>query len=82
MFAASLAVTILVTVLFMLALRPMAVGLNLVDRPGGRKKHVGDIPIIGGIAMFLGVSAGLLIVPDLQFHYLRTRPHRAACRRR
>jgi UDP-GlcNAc:undecaprenyl-phosphate GlcNAc-1-phosphate transferase len=69
-FAASLAVTTLITVLFMLALRPLAVSLNLVDRPGGRKEHVGDIPIIGGIAMFLGVSAGLLILPNLGFHYL------------
>ncbi len=70
MFAAPFSVTLLVTVLLMLALRPMAVGLNLVDRPGGRKKHVGDIPIIGGIAMFLGATAGLLIVPNIEFHYL------------
>lgn len=70
MLTASIAVTTLVTVVFMLALRPMSVGLNLVDRPGGRKEHVGEIPIIGGISMFLGLSAGLLIVPDLGFEYI------------
>jgi UDP-GlcNAc:undecaprenyl-phosphate GlcNAc-1-phosphate transferase len=68
-FAASLIVTILVTVLFMLALRPMAVSVRLVDRPGGHKEHVGNVPIIGGIAMFVGVSAGLLILPDLESEY-------------
>lgn len=70
MFVASIAVTTLVTVLFMLALRPLAIGIRLVDRPGGHKEHVGDVPIIGGIAMFLGVSAGLLILPGLESEYL------------
>jgi UDP-GlcNAc:undecaprenyl-phosphate GlcNAc-1-phosphate transferase len=46
---------LLVTVLFMLALRPAARGLQLIDRPGGRKMHVGDIPVIGGLAMTGGV---------------------------
>lgn len=47
----------LVTVLFMFALRPVARGLELIDRPGGRKMHLGEIPVIGGLAM----AAGLLI---------------------
>ena len=70
MFVASLAVTILVTVLFMLALRPVAISLNLVDSPGGRKEHVGDVPIIGGVSMFVGMSVGLLVIPGLEFEYL------------
>ena len=65
MFVASIAVTVLVTILFMLALRPVAASLNLVDRPGGRKEHIGDVPIIGGVSMFLGVSVGLLIMPAI-----------------
>lgn len=52
-----------VTVAFMFALRPLAKRINLVDRPGGRKAHIGDVPIIGGIAMFVGVFSGLAIVP-------------------
>ena len=51
-----------VTVVFMLALRPVATAIDLIDRPGGRKSHVGDIPIIGGLAMFAGVLASLTLV--------------------
>ena len=47
----------------MLALRPVALGIGLVDAPGGRKLHLGRIPITGGIAMFLGVAAGASILP-------------------
>lgn len=46
---------LLVTILFMFALRPVARGLGLIDRPGGRKMHVGEIPVIGGLAMTLGL---------------------------
>jgi UDP-GlcNAc:undecaprenyl-phosphate GlcNAc-1-phosphate transferase len=51
--------------LAIVALRPVAVAVDLVDRPGGRKTHRGEIPIIGGIAMFLGVSLGIgLVLPS------------------
>ncbi len=46
----------------MLALRPVAKAVGLIDRPGGRKSHVGDVPVMGGIAMFMGIFSGLLIV--------------------
>lgn len=49
---------LLVTVLFMFALRPVARGLGLIDRPGGRKMHVGEIPVIGGLAMMAGLLVG------------------------
>jgi len=35
----------------------------LVDAPGGRKFHKGEIPITGGIAMFFGAFAGAGILP-------------------
>ena len=50
----------LVTVTLMLALRPVALHVALVDVPGGRKNHVGEVPVIGGIAMFLGLLAAVL----------------------
>jgi UDP-GlcNAc:undecaprenyl-phosphate/decaprenyl-phosphate GlcNAc-1-phosphate transferase len=52
-------------------LRPFAVSINLVDIPKGRKKHVGDVPLIGGISMFLGIVISILTSPyDLnQFSY-------------
>lgn len=49
---------LLVTVLFMFALRPVARGIGLIDSPGGRKTHVGEIPIIGGLAMLAGIIVG------------------------
>jgi UDP-GlcNAc:undecaprenyl-phosphate GlcNAc-1-phosphate transferase len=52
-----------VTVIFMFALRPVAKSVHLIDRPGGRKFHIGDVPIIGGLAMFAGVVAGLTMLP-------------------
>lgn len=51
-----------ITLLFLLALRPVAVAVGLVDRPGGRKQHVGVVPVIGGIAMFIGLVTVLPLV--------------------
>src|SRR6185503_9902952 len=51
---------LLVTVLFMFALRPVARGIGLIDRPGGRKMHVGEVPVIGGLAMTGGLLVGCL----------------------
>jgi UDP-GlcNAc:undecaprenyl-phosphate GlcNAc-1-phosphate transferase len=51
-----------VTMMAILTLRPVAVAINLVDRPGGRKTHHGKVPIVGGLAMFLGVIFGIGLV--------------------
>ncbi len=56
------AIAFAVTAAFMVALRPVAMSIGLVDRPGGRKLHIGNIPIIGGLAMFLGIVAGLVAI--------------------
>jgi len=50
-------IAFLVTALFILALRPVAYSIGLVDRPGGRKGHRGIVPVIGGICMYLGIVA-------------------------
>ena len=39
--------------------------MGLVDRPGGHKTHKGEIPLIGGIAMYLGVAASVLLFKPL-----------------
>jgi UDP-GlcNAc:undecaprenyl-phosphate GlcNAc-1-phosphate transferase len=44
-----------VTVVLTLTLRPLALRLHLTDKPGGRKHHSGEIPLVGGIAMFIGI---------------------------
>ncbi len=39
----------------LLALRPFAQVAGLIDKPGGRKTHRGEVPVVGGIAMFSGL---------------------------
>jgi UDP-GlcNAc:undecaprenyl-phosphate/decaprenyl-phosphate GlcNAc-1-phosphate transferase len=51
------------TLLAMAALRPVAVVVELVDKPGGRKTHRGDIPVVGGLAMFIGGIFGIGLLP-------------------
>ena len=40
---------------------PFAYKFHLVDSPDHRKTHIGDIPLVGGIAMFAVFAAALLI---------------------
>lgn len=56
------AIALSVTVIFLVALRPVATSIGLVDKPGGRKRHVGTVPVIGGVAVFVGLAAGLLLL--------------------
>lgn len=44
-----------VTAILTKVLLPLAPRLALVDRPGGRKDHARPTPVVGGIAMILGV---------------------------
>lgn len=39
------------TLLFLLALRSVAHRYNLIDKPSFRKTHVGDVPLVGGLAI-------------------------------
>ena len=41
-------------------LRPVAIHIGLVDTPGGRKQHRQVVPVIGGIALFVGFAFALL----------------------
>jgi len=54
------------TLLAMAALRPVAVAVELVDKPGGRKTHHGEIPVVGGLAMFVGCIFGVGLLPPSQ----------------
>jgi UDP-GlcNAc:undecaprenyl-phosphate/decaprenyl-phosphate GlcNAc-1-phosphate transferase len=59
---APLCISFLVTVTLMLVLRPVATQVGLVDVPGGRKSHSGEVPVIGGIAMLGGLVAAALAI--------------------
>ena len=51
----STALAFAVTVALTLTLRPLAIRLRITDKPGGRKQHIGEIPLVGGVAMFIGI---------------------------
>jgi UDP-GlcNAc:undecaprenyl-phosphate/decaprenyl-phosphate GlcNAc-1-phosphate transferase len=47
------------TFISIIVFRPLSHWLGLVDIPSERKHHQGSIPLIGGLAMFIGVTLGL-----------------------
>ncbi len=55
-----------VTCLLLSVLRPLATRIGLVDRPGQRKFHQGDVALVGGIAMFAAFTLGVLTL-DIPF---------------
>ena len=56
------AIAFLVSITLLLVLRPVAFSLGLLDVPGGRKTHSGEVPVIGGLAMFLASLASISAV--------------------
>jgi undecaprenyl-phosphate alpha-N-acetylglucosaminyl 1-phosphatetransferase len=56
-------VCFLTTVACVWLLRPVAIKIGLVDMPGGRRIHAQTTPLVGGIAMFLGILVGMTLLP-------------------
>jgi UDP-GlcNAc:undecaprenyl-phosphate GlcNAc-1-phosphate transferase len=54
----------LITLVAIFFLRSLAPLLHLVDVPDQRKQHKGNIPLVGGIAIFAGVFFASLGMPD------------------
>ncbi|PKF62523.1 undecaprenyl-phosphate alpha-N-acetylglucosaminyl 1-phosphate transferase [Psychromonas sp. psych-6C06] len=46
-------------------LYPIAIKVGFVDRPTSRKLHQGNIPLIGGVSIFLPIVILLFFVPDV-----------------
>lgn len=55
------AAALITTIVLMLALRRIAPRVGLVDVPGGRKTHNGEVPVIGGVAMYVGSLTAVLL---------------------
>ena len=53
----------LVSAVAIAAMRPVAFRLSLVDKPGGRKIHDAEVPLVGGLGMFLGLFVALGFLP-------------------
>jgi len=67
------ATTFLLTLAAIFILIPVANKIGLVDKPQGRKQHVGAIPLIGGISIFTGVALTLSwfgLPMDTHWYYL------------
>lgn len=64
-FVAASALAALVTLVTIFSLRRLAHRLGLVDRPNERKWHRGRVPVIGGLAFFLGTIVGLAYFDSL-----------------
>lgn len=62
-------IAILATLFFIWLFRRLALKLDLVDRPGGRKQHNYDVPLIGGIAIFFGFCFAILSLPTSLQNY-------------
>ena len=45
-----------------LLLEKVAPGLGIVDKPSGRKKHSGSVPLVGGLAIFVAFSASIAML--------------------
>lgn len=59
----NLLLPLLLTAVLVDFLRPAAVRVGLVDTPGGRKRHAGSVPLVGGIAiMFAFCLCALLFL--------------------
>ena len=54
-------IALLLTSGLIMWLSPLAHSAGLVDRPDARKKHNGNIPLIGGPAIFVAVFAAMVI---------------------
>ncbi len=52
-------ISILGTLTSILIFRPFAKKLGIVDKPSERKIHNGNIPLVGGISIFIGVFVGM-----------------------
>jgi UDP-GlcNAc:undecaprenyl-phosphate/decaprenyl-phosphate GlcNAc-1-phosphate transferase len=43
---------------------PLARAIGWIDRPDARKIHTGDVPLVGGLAIFAGSTVGGLLAPS------------------
>ena len=59
-------IVFIVTIISIIGLKPVSSIIGLVDLPSDRKQHIGSIPLIGGLAMFLGVSFGFYSLKLIQ----------------
>jgi len=50
-----------ITIIAIMLIRPIAFKIGLTDRPCSRKRHKGEIPLIGGLAIYLCITYNIWI---------------------
>ncbi len=63
------ALAFVLTLILIRVLMPLAVPLGMVDAPGVRKWHKGEIPLIGGLAIYLTLALLSLVLPFWQAQF-------------
>jgi len=58
-----------ITGISLLALKPVAVKVGLVDIPGGRKTHLSATPLVGGLGIFLGIVCISIAMPGVSTEF-------------
>ena len=59
----------LMTAVALVALRPFAAQVGLMDSPGGRKTHANPTPMIGGLGIYLGTLSICMLSPVIMNDY-------------
>lgn len=62
MFSPVFEISFTVTLILLIILRPISFRFNLVDYPNNRKIHKGQIPLIGGISIFIGFFTAQIFI--------------------
>ncbi|NRA61549.1 MAG: UDP-N-acetylglucosamine--undecaprenyl-phosphate N-acetylglucosaminephosphotransferase [Psychrobium sp.] len=60
-FIVPLLVAFLTSFIFIKLCKPIAIKHGLVDTPNARKLHLGSVPLVGGVAVFVGVAISSVI---------------------
>lgn len=55
--------------LCVMTFRPLAIGFGLVDRPCSRKQHVGEVPLVGGLAIYTAICISSFLFVQLDNNY-------------
>ncbi len=63
-----LGLTFLFSLGFLFFARKLAKKVGLVDKPDSRKRHLGAIPLVGGISVFAGICFALILTSSYQPH--------------
>lgn len=66
MFELNIVTAFLTSLISLIILRSLAIKYNLVDYPSERKTHTGNIPLTGGLSIFLGIFISHLFF--IEFH--------------